>query len=154
MPPLSARLYPSIFTRAATNTTSTASLSLPYTVIARPLASPCCHIHQPSRRTQQPRRIQSRHQSSSAASRPDILHQNHHSTAHDTIPRRGGASGGGPFAPTSSLQKQMPQRPKPPPEEEFQENYLRGSGPGGQKIVRPPATQLLLLSLVHCTPAI
>jgi hypothetical protein len=31
--------------------------------------------------------------------------------------------------------KQMPPRPKPPPEEEIEESFLKGSGPGGQKIV-------------------
>ncbi|KAK3378030.1 RF-1 domain-containing protein [Podospora didyma] len=30
--------------------------------------------------------------------------------------------------------KQMPQRPKPPPEDEIEESFLKGSGPGGQKI--------------------
>ncbi|RDL35154.1 uncharacterized protein BP5553_07085 [Venustampulla echinocandica] len=30
--------------------------------------------------------------------------------------------------------KKMPDRPKPPPEEEFTEVFLKGSGPGGQKI--------------------
>ncbi|TVY87309.1 putative peptide chain release factor-like protein, mitochondrial, partial [Lachnellula willkommii] len=30
--------------------------------------------------------------------------------------------------------KKMPDRPKPPPEEEFTEVFLHGSGPGGQKI--------------------
>lgn len=29
----------------------------------------------------------------------------------------------------------MPSRPRPPPEEEFTEVFLKGSGPGGQKIV-------------------
>ncbi|KAK0754584.1 peptide chain release factor class I/class II, partial [Schizothecium vesticola] len=28
----------------------------------------------------------------------------------------------------------MPQRPKHPPESEFEESFLKGSGPGGQKI--------------------
>lgn len=32
--------------------------------------------------------------------------------------------------------KQMPSRPKPPPETEIEESFLKGSGPGGQKIVR------------------
>jgi protein subunit release factor B len=31
--------------------------------------------------------------------------------------------------------KKMPDRPKPPPEGEFTEAFLHGSGPGGQKIV-------------------
>ncbi|KAF3356453.1 Histone H1 [Verticillium dahliae VDG1] len=30
--------------------------------------------------------------------------------------------------------KQMPQRPKPPPDSDIEESYLKGSGPGGQKI--------------------
>ncbi|KAK4646518.1 hypothetical protein QC761_211210 [Podospora bellae-mahoneyi] len=30
--------------------------------------------------------------------------------------------------------KQMPSRPKPPPESEIEESFLKGSGPGGQKI--------------------
>jgi hypothetical protein len=29
----------------------------------------------------------------------------------------------------------MPTRPKPLPEDEFTESFLKGSGPGGQKIV-------------------
>ncbi len=34
------------------------------------------------------------------------------------------------------LQKSMPSRPKPPPDSDLEESYLKGSGPGGQKIVR------------------
>lgn len=34
--------------------------------------------------------------------------------------------------------KAMPPRPKPPPESELEESFLKGSGPGGQKIVRSP----------------
>ncbi|CEJ80950.1 Putative RF-1 domain-containing protein [[Torrubiella] hemipterigena] len=30
--------------------------------------------------------------------------------------------------------KQLPPRPRPPPEEEIEESFLKGSGPGGQKI--------------------
>lgn len=30
----------------------------------------------------------------------------------------------------------LPPRPKPPPESEIEESFLKGSGPGGQKIVR------------------
>ncbi|KAI0193927.1 RF-1 domain-containing protein [Xylaria flabelliformis] len=37
-----------------------------------------------------------------------------------------------PLLKTSS--KNLPPRPKPPPEEEIEESYLKGSGPGGQKI--------------------
>lgn len=33
-----------------------------------------------------------------------------------------------------SWQRQMPARPKPPPDSELEESYLKGSGPGGQKI--------------------
>ena len=36
---------------------------------------------------------------------------------------------------TPSLLRQMPTRPKPPPEEDIEEFFLKGSGPGGQKIV-------------------
>lgn len=32
--------------------------------------------------------------------------------------------------------KNLPPRPKPPPDAEIEESYLKGSGPGGQKIVR------------------
>ncbi|CAK7268995.1 hypothetical protein SEPCBS57363_003373 [Sporothrix epigloea] len=32
--------------------------------------------------------------------------------------------------------KQMPSRPKPPPEDEIDEMFVKGTGPGGQKIVR------------------
>ncbi|KAK0626868.1 RF-1 domain-containing protein [Immersiella caudata] len=39
------------------------------------------------------------------------------------------------FTTTSPLPvKQMPSRPKPPPESEIEEAFLKGSGPGGQKI--------------------
>lgn len=37
------------------------------------------------------------------------------------------------ISPTQNLKK-MPDRPKPPPDEEFTEVFLKGSGPGGQKI--------------------
>ncbi|KAM0244981.1 hypothetical protein ACHAP5_005772 [Fusarium lateritium] len=44
------------------------------------------------------------------------------------------------FTSTSvSLAKALPPRPKPPPESEIEESYVKGSGPGGQKIVRAPA---------------
>ncbi|KAG7121842.1 putative peptide chain release factor-like protein like [Verticillium longisporum] len=33
-----------------------------------------------------------------------------------------------------SQKEQMPQRPKPPPDSDIEESYLKGSGPGGQKI--------------------
>lgn len=35
-----------------------------------------------------------------------------------------------------TLLKNLPPRPKPPPDSEIEESYLKGSGPGGQKIVR------------------
>ena len=34
-----------------------------------------------------------------------------------------------------SALRQMPPRPKPPPESDIHEVFLKGSGPGGQKIV-------------------
>jgi hypothetical protein len=39
-------------------------------------------------------------------------------------------------ATSRSLFKSFPPRPKPPPDSEIEESYLKGSGPGGQKIVR------------------
>ncbi|TVY55340.1 putative peptide chain release factor-like protein [Lachnellula suecica] len=36
-------------------------------------------------------------------------------------------------------QKKMPDRPKPPPEDDFTEVFLKGSGPGGQKINKTSA---------------
>ncbi|KAI1342643.1 peptide chain release factor-like protein [Xylariaceae sp. FL0016] len=36
--------------------------------------------------------------------------------------------------PLSKAPKTMPPRPKPPPEEDIEESFLKGSGPGGQKI--------------------
>lgn len=38
----------------------------------------------------------------------------------------------------TALQKSMPSRPPHPPDSELEESYLKGSGPGGQKIVRLP----------------
>ncbi|KAK4241456.1 RF-1 domain-containing protein [Achaetomium macrosporum] len=35
---------------------------------------------------------------------------------------------------TPASLKQLPPRPKPPPESEIEESFLKGSGPGGQKI--------------------
>ncbi|KAK1972776.1 RF-1 domain-containing protein [Colletotrichum sublineola] len=38
-------------------------------------------------------------------------------------------------SPAAALKKhEMPPRPKPPPDSEIEESYLKGSGPGGQKI--------------------
>ncbi|KAL7797639.1 RF-1 domain-containing protein [Trichoderma ceciliae] len=34
----------------------------------------------------------------------------------------------------ATLSKNLPPRPKPPPDSEIEESYLKGSGPGGQKI--------------------
>ncbi|KAM0251481.1 hypothetical protein ACHAQJ_008149 [Trichoderma viride] len=34
----------------------------------------------------------------------------------------------------TTLSKSLPPRPKPPPDSEIEESYLKGSGPGGQKI--------------------
>ncbi|KAG5981344.1 hypothetical protein E4U55_003022 [Claviceps digitariae] len=39
-----------------------------------------------------------------------------------------------PFTYTSPTPKNLPPRPKPPPESEIEESFLKGSGPGGQKI--------------------
>lgn len=41
---------------------------------------------------------------------------------------------------TSSLHRAKPMPPRPPPinEEEFTETFLKGTGPGGQKIVCSP----------------
>jgi hypothetical protein len=39
--------------------------------------------------------------------------------------------------------KNLPPRPKPPPEDEIEESFLKGSGPGGQKIVRSPSPHLI-----------
>lgn len=43
-----------------------------------------------------------------------------------------------PAPPATYTRTRMPQRPKHPPESEFEESFLKGSGPGGQKIVCPP----------------
>jgi len=42
--------------------------------------------------------------------------------------------------------KNLPPRPKPPPEHEIEESFLKGSGPGGQKIVGVPSPLQLWLS--------
>lgn len=36
----------------------------------------------------------------------------------------------------------LPARPAPPPEDDIEESFLKGSGPGGQKIVRFPLSLL------------
>ncbi|KAL7959716.1 RF-1 domain-containing protein [Trichoderma compactum] len=38
------------------------------------------------------------------------------------------------FSTLGALSKNLPPRPKPPPDSEIEESYLKGSGPGGQKI--------------------
>jgi hypothetical protein len=43
----------------------------------------------------------------------------------------------------------MPPRPKPPPEDEIEEYFIHGSGPGGQKIVCLHPS--LPLRKRHCT---
>lgn len=48
-----------------------------------------------------------------------------------------------PLCTTPILSKALPPRPKPPPDSEIEESYLKGSGPGGQKIVRPLPLQIL-----------
>ncbi|KAK4138740.1 hypothetical protein BT67DRAFT_438052 [Trichocladium antarcticum] len=45
------------------------------------------------------------------------------------------AAAAAPFTTTTAAPlKQMPPRPKPPPESDLEESFLKGSGPGGQKI--------------------
>ena len=49
----------------------------------------------------------------------------------------------------------LPQRPKPPPDSEIEESFLKGSGPGGQKIVRltsPIPPEVILYSLLPPPP--
>ncbi|EPE34613.1 Release factor [Glarea lozoyensis ATCC 20868] len=46
--------------------------------------------------------------------------------------------------------KKMPDRPKPPPEKEFTEAFLHGSGPGGQKINKTSSA----VQLIHATSGI
>ena len=51
------------------------------------------------------------------------------------------------------LSKALPPRPKPPPDAEIEESYLKGSGPGGQKIVwqSPVLKQVpfVIVRLIH-----
>ncbi|KAI1111074.1 RF-1 domain-containing protein [Nemania sp. NC0429] len=49
-----------------------------------------------------------------------------------TVPRRFSTTNNPPLRKLSS--KNLPPRPKPPPEDEIEESFLKGSGPGGQKI--------------------
>lgn len=44
-------------------------------------------------------------------------------------------------ATAAALKLQPPPRPKLPPEEEITETYVKGSGPGGQKIVGQPSSE-------------
>ncbi|KAI1192030.1 RF-1 domain-containing protein [Nemania serpens] len=48
------------------------------------------------------------------------------------VPRRFSTTNNPPLRKSSS--KNLPPRPKPPPEHEIDESFLKGSGPGGQKI--------------------
>ncbi|KAJ0381479.1 hypothetical protein COL26b_000157 [Colletotrichum chrysophilum] len=68
--------------------------------------------------------------------------------ASSSVFMRGGSWGGRSFpaaraalvarfsaSPAAALKKhEMPPRPKPPPDSDIEESYLKGSGPGGQKI--------------------
>ncbi|KAK1482515.1 RF-1 domain-containing protein [Colletotrichum cuscutae] len=50
-------------------------------------------------------------------------------------------------SPSASLKRhQMPPRPKPPPDSDIEESYLKGSGPGGQKIDLASRHGLLVLT--------
>lgn len=63
-------------------------------------------------------------------------------------------SAGALFTTTATCQKiQYPPRPKPPPDEEITEVYLKGSGPGGQKIVRLPPCLRLFFEVPACPPS-
>ncbi|KAF4467587.1 polypeptide chain release factor [Fusarium albosuccineum] len=42
--------------------------------------------------------------------------------------------------------KALPPRPKPPPESEIEESYVKGSGPGGQKILKHIPTGIVVKS--------
>ncbi|KAF4992937.1 hypothetical protein FDECE_13570 [Fusarium decemcellulare] len=51
------------------------------------------------------------------------------------------------FANTSTPRaKALPPRPKPPPESEIEESYVKGSGPGGQKILKHIPTGIVVKS--------
>ncbi|KAG9506042.1 hypothetical protein J7337_003017 [Fusarium musae] len=47
---------------------------------------------------------------------------------------------------STSLVKALPPRPKPPPESEIEESYVKGSGPGGQKILKHIPTGIVVKS--------
>ncbi|KAK2004527.1 RF-1 domain-containing protein [Colletotrichum falcatum] len=62
------------------------------------------------------------------AARPALQKLHHH---HHHLPLVAPFS----TSPSAALKKhEMPPRPKPPPDSEIEESYLKGSGPGGQKI--------------------
>ncbi|KAL9471425.1 hypothetical protein ACSS6W_009366 [Trichoderma asperelloides] len=46
----------------------------------------------------------------------------------------------------ATLLKNLPPRPKPPPDSEIEESYLKGSGPGGQKILKHIPTGIVVKS--------
>ncbi|KAK1243704.1 hypothetical protein MKX08_001842 [Trichoderma sp. CBMAI-0020] len=46
----------------------------------------------------------------------------------------------------ATLLKTLPPRPKPPPDSEIEESYLKGSGPGGQKILKHIPTGIVVKS--------
>lgn len=60
------------------------------------------------------------------------------------LPSGPGVAVARPFTTSAPLLKgsQLPPRPKPPPDDEIEEKFIKGSGPGGQKIVLPPVTLL------------
>ncbi|KAL2676875.1 hypothetical protein Neosp_010642 [[Neocosmospora] mangrovei] len=47
---------------------------------------------------------------------------------------------------STQLAKALPPRPKPPPESEIEESYVKGSGPGGQKILKHIPTGIVVKS--------
>ncbi|KAG5950557.1 hypothetical protein E4U53_004857 [Claviceps sorghi] len=49
-----------------------------------------------------------------------------------------------PFTCTPATPKSLPPRPKPPPDDEIQESFLKGSGPGGQKILKHIPTGIVV----------
>lgn len=52
-------------------------------------------------------------------------------------------------APTLKRWMKLPPKPPVPPKEELEETFLKGSGPGGQKIVCSPLLLLLHLRIHH-----
>jgi hypothetical protein len=51
-------------------------------------------------------------------------------------------------ATSSAWVKKMPDRPPPVNEDDFTEAFLKGSGPGGQKIVGPYQLDLMLVIML------